>query len=64
MTRGSATREPERNRPADTDAKERLRKDRDQALERGLEESFPGSDPVSVVQPSPSIYDKNQARRG
>ena len=28
------------------------------ALERGLEDSFPGSDPVSVVQPPPSVDDK------
>ncbi|MGO4712268.1 hypothetical protein [Bradyrhizobium sp. 2TAF24] len=26
----------------------------DQALEEGLEETFPGSDPVSVVQPAPT----------
>jgi hypothetical protein len=30
----------------------------DEALELGLEESFPGSDPVSVTQPPPSAYDK------
>jgi hypothetical protein len=31
----------------------------DEALELGLEESFPGSDPVSVTQPPPSAYDKS-----
>lgn len=62
MTGGSGgTRRPGRNRPADRDAKERLRNERERALERGLEESFPGSDPVSVVQPPPSIQDKNEA---
>jgi hypothetical protein len=30
----------------------------DEALELGLEETFPGSDPVSVTQPPPSVYDK------
>jgi hypothetical protein len=35
----------------------------DDALERGLEETFPASDPVSVVQPPPSARDKNQARK-
>ena len=30
------------------------------ALERGLEDTFPGSDPVSVVQPSPSVQDKKE----
>jgi hypothetical protein len=29
----------------------------DQALEEGLEETFPGSDPVSVTQPLPSKAD-------
>jgi hypothetical protein len=29
----------------------------DEALERGLEDTFPGSDPVSVTQPPPSPYD-------
>jgi hypothetical protein len=35
----------------------------DDALERGLEESFPASDPVSVVQPPPSSRDKNEVRK-
>jgi hypothetical protein len=30
----------------------------DEALELGLEESFPGSDPVSVTQPPSSAYDR------
>jgi hypothetical protein len=30
----------------------------DEALDRGLEETFPGSDPVAVTQPSPSAHDK------
>ncbi len=34
----------------------------DDALERGLEETFPASDPVSVVQPPPSAYDKSEVR--
>ena len=39
-------------------------KDRDameKALEQGLEESFPGSDPVNVTQPAPSKKDKDSA---
>jgi hypothetical protein len=35
----------------------------DDALERGLEETFPASDPVSVVQPPPSARDKHEARK-
>jgi hypothetical protein len=44
-----------------TDEKQRRRSERrqaqEQALEEGLLETFPGSDPVSVVQPAPSKYD-------
>ena len=29
------------------------RRERERALERGLEETFPASDPVAVLQPSP-----------
>ena len=57
----------------DRDGKHRsgkLRNDRerqddklDEALERGLEETFPASDPVSVVQPPPSPRDKREARK-
>ena len=36
-------------------------KDLDDALERGLEDTFPASDPVSVVQPPPSPRDKHEA---
>ena len=35
----------------------------DDALEQGLEDSFPGSDPVSVTQPPASPYDKNEAKK-
>jgi hypothetical protein len=34
----------------------------EQALDEGLRETFPGSDPVSVVQPSPSRYDARPRR--
>lgn len=41
--------------------KERLEKERlDKALDEGLEESFPGSDPVNVVQPAHSSRDKDE----
>jgi hypothetical protein len=41
-----------------------LRQALDDALELGLEETFPGSDPVSVTQPPHSIRDKYDATRG
>jgi hypothetical protein len=43
-----------RRREQDASHKKKL----DEALELGLEDSFPGSDPVSVTQPPPSPYDK------
>jgi hypothetical protein len=45
------------------DSVERRDEKLDEALERGLEETFPASDPVSVVQPPPSSRDKNEARK-
>lgn len=48
-------------RESEKDKKERLDKERlDRALEEGLEESFPGSDPVNVVQPPHSPQDKDE----
>jgi hypothetical protein len=37
---------------------EELKKILEEALERGLKDSFPGSDPVSVTQPPHSKRDK------
>ena len=36
----------------------------DEALEEGLEETFPGSDPVNVTQPPPSKADHHVKRNG
>ena len=36
----------------------------DEALEEGLEETFPGSDPVNVTQPAPSKDDHHIKRKG
>ncbi len=46
------------NRPKGTE-KRRL----DQALEEGLEETFPASDPVNVTQPPPSKGDHHVKRK-
>jgi hypothetical protein len=43
---------------AKADEKRRL----DDALDEGLEETFPGSDPVSVTQPAPSKADHHIKR--
>jgi hypothetical protein len=55
--------DPSKTRGGDADIKRPpADKDRDameKALEQGLEESFPGSDPVNVTQPAPSKKDKH-----
>jgi hypothetical protein len=43
-----------RRREQDASRKKKL----DDALDLGLEDTFPGSDPVSVTQPPSSPYDK------
>ncbi|EKS35457.1 hypothetical protein [Afipia clevelandensis] len=46
------------NKPRDPEKKKL-----DDALEKGLEESFPGSDPVNVTQPPPSKHDQDIKRK-
>lgn len=46
-----------KNPPADKEHHDELEK----ALDQGLEESFPASDPVNVTQPPPSKKDKKPA---
>jgi hypothetical protein len=36
----------------------------DEKLDEGLEETFPGSDPVNVTQPSKKPTEKRDGRRG
>jgi hypothetical protein len=45
-----------RESASEKEQKERL----DRALEEGLEETFPGSDPVNVTQPPHSPQDKDE----
>jgi hypothetical protein len=42
--------------------KEKERKRAEEALETGLEDTFPASDPVSVTQPAPSAADRRPKR--
>ncbi|MEA2863635.1 MAG: hypothetical protein QOC84_1591 [Bradyrhizobium sp.] len=46
-------------KPDDTE-KRRL----DEALDEGLQETFPASDPVNVTQPPPSKEDLHTKRKG
>jgi hypothetical protein len=45
-------------------AKDTEKRRLDEALEEGLEETFPGSDPVNVTQPAPSKEDRHVKRNG
>jgi hypothetical protein len=45
------------------DAKTVEKRQLDRALEEGLEETFPGSDPVNVTQPPPSKGDHHVKRK-
>jgi hypothetical protein len=45
----------EKPRP-ETPAERRERVEK--SLESGLEDSFPGSDPINIVQPAPSVEDR------
>ena len=47
------------SKAADATEKRRL----DRALEEGLEETFPGSAPVNVIQPPPSKADRHVKRK-
>ena len=49
---------PVETRSADREEKRRL----DEALEQGLKETFPASDPVNVTQPAPSKGDQHLKR--
>jgi hypothetical protein len=46
---------PDRERAVRT---EKRKKALDDKLDQGLEETFPGSDPVSITQPPPTAHDK------
>ena len=55
----AATKTKNENKPTDPEKKKL-----DDALEKGLEESFPGSDPVNLTQPAPSKHDQDIKRKG
>ena len=50
--------------PANTGKSRAQPKTADSLLQEGLEETFPASDPVNVVQPAPSKPDKHMRRKG
>ncbi len=46
-----------------SDVRDTEKRQLDQALEEGLQETFPASDPVNVTQPPPSKADHHIKRR-
>ncbi len=44
----------------DRERTERCKQKLDESLDRGLEDTFPGSDPVAVTQPPSSAHDKRK----
>jgi hypothetical protein len=54
--------EEKRRQEAKEEFREEQRRKTEKALDRGLEDSFPASDPPSITQPPPSVHDKKPAR--
>ena len=54
--------EEKRRQEAREEYKESQRRKAEKSLDRGLEDSFPASDPPSVTQPPPSVHDKKPTR--
>jgi hypothetical protein len=56
-----------KRKPEEIDAEEAKRRAEEAELDKALKDSFPASDPISTVQPTPSPDDdkkpKNKARR-
>jgi hypothetical protein len=51
-----------RRQEAQEEFKAAQRRKAEKSLDRGLEDSFPASDPISVTQPPPSKLDKKPVR--
>ena len=51
-----------KSKPKEIERKADDKRRLDAALEEGLEETFPGSDPVNVTQPAPSKQDHHVKR--
>lgn len=50
-------------RPDDTDISRKEKKKLDKALDEGLEETFPASDPVNLTQPPKSVPDRDEKKK-
>jgi hypothetical protein len=54
--------EEKRRQEQQEEYKEAQRRKAEKSLDKGLEDSFPASDPVNVTQPPPNIHDKRPKR--
>jgi hypothetical protein len=54
--------EEKRRQEAKEEFREEQRRKAEQALDRGLEDTFPASDPPSITQPPPTVHDKKPRR--
>jgi hypothetical protein len=57
------SRSPARSSQVKKPEKKQRDEELEDALEEGLEETFPGSDPVNVIQPAPSKQDGRIKRK-
>lgn len=53
----------EKNKIKDREDKNEHKEKLDEALEQGLEDTFPASDPVNLTQPAPSKKDQDIKRK-
>ena len=54
--------EEKRRQEAREEFREEQRRKVEKSLDQGLEHSFPASDPPSITQPPPSVYDRKPKR--
>jgi hypothetical protein len=54
--------EEKRRQEAKEEFREEQRRKAEKSLDRGLEDSFPASDPPNVTQPAPTPHDKKPKR--
>ena len=53
----------EKHKVKDRETKHEHKEKLDEALEQGLEDTFPASDPVNLTQPAPTKKDRNIKRK-
>ena len=54
--------EEKRRREAREEFREEQRRRAEKSLDRGLEDSFPASDPPNITQPPPTVHDRKPKR--